>query len=480
MTNQEKSHLQLVEQEVRIERDSLGTMEIPKEAYYGIQSKRCRENFPLKGQQIHKQLIRTMGLVKYACIRANITTGSFSEDLGEVLTKACRDFILGKFDDHIIVESIQGGAGTSINMNVNEVLANRAIELLGYEKGRYDIVSPNTHVNMAQSTNDVVPTAFKTAILIMREPLINNLTNLYHTLKKKEADFDHVLTVGRTHLQDALPIRLGQEFGAYARLIQRDIRRIESAMEDFHSVNLGATALGTGLNADPKYIEAAMKELRLVTGLKMESAEHLMDGTQNTDAYVHLSGALRTCGLNLSKMANDLRLLSSGPICGLMEIKLPAMQPGSSIMPGKVNPVMAEMMNQIGLQVQGNDHVIAMASEAGQLQLNVMGPVIFKNLFESMDILTEGVGVFTERCIQGIEVNEDYCSKMVNESMVMITALNPLIGYEKSSIIAKEVLENKGSVRAVALEKGFLTEAQLDRVLQPKAMTEPGIVGRTS
>ena len=493
MSDQSKSHLQVVDEQnretlgknrspggLRVEKDALGAMEIPKEAYYGIQSRRCRENFPLKGRRIHRQLIRAMGMVKYACIKANIKTNSLPEPIGTALLDACREFKLGKFDDQIIVESIQGGAGTSINMNVNEVLANRAMEILGYEKGRYDIVSPNTHVNMSQSTNDVVPTAFKVAVLMMQEPLLINLNNLYLALKGKEREFDEILTVGRTHLQDALPIRLGQEFGAYARMVQRDVHRIEAAMEDFQSVNLGATALGTGLNADPDYIRESINELAQVTGLSLRRAEHLMDATQNTDAYVHLSGALRTAGLNLSKMANDLRLLSSGPICGLKEIRLPAVQPGSSIMPGKVNPVMAEMMNQIGFQIQGNDHVIAMASEAGQLQLNVMGPVIFKNLFESLEILTEGTKALTDRCIQGIEVNEDYCRQLVDESMVMITALNPLIGYEKSSMVAREVLEQGGSVREVVLKHGLLTESQLDRVLQPKAMTEPGVLGVTS
>lgn len=362
-------------------------------------------------------------------------------------------------------------------MNVNEILANRAIEILGGRKGAYGVVSPNTHVNMAQSTNDVVPTAFKVALLMMNEALISNLVKLYETLQRKEMEFDEIVTIGRTHLQDAIPIRLGQRFGAYAKFVKRDIERIKESVENLKTVNLGATAVGTGLNADMQYIEKAIDELALITGFDIRLAEDLIDGTQNTDTYVHVSGALRTCALNLSKMCNDLRLMASGPICGLMEIYLPAMQPGSSIMPGKVNPVIPEMMNQICFQVQGNDHAIAMASEAGQFELNVMGPVLFKSLFESMELITNGVDALVEKCIRDLRANEAHCTQQVNRSIGLVTALNPHIGYEKSAEIAKEALANKRSVRAVALEKGILTEVQLDRILKPLAMTEPGIAG---
>ncbi|SKC76789.1 aspartate ammonia-lyase [Maledivibacter halophilus] len=461
----------------RLESDSLGSLEIEENAYYGIQSRRAKENFPLSGQRIHRKLIRGMGFVKYACIEANLRTGSISKEIGEAIKKACKEFISGQYDDQIIVESIQGGAGTSINMNVNEVIANRALEILGKEKGRYDIISPNTHVNMAQSTNDVVPTAFKIAVLMMKENLINSLEELHKALQEKEREFDGIVAVGRTHLQDAIPIRLGQEFGAYARLVGRDVKRIAESMECLCSVNLGATAVGTGLNADPAYIKAAIEELRKISGMDVQLAEHLVDATQNTDCYVHLSSAIRICALNISKMCNDLRLLSSGPICGFMEIKLPPVQPGSSIMPGKVNPVMAEMMNQVCFQIQGNDHAIAMASEAGQFQLNVMAPVIFKNMFEAIEILTNGANVFTNRCIRGIEANTKQCFNQVNKSLGVITALNPHIGYEKSSEIAKEALETKRSVRELVLEKGILTDEELDMILQPQKMTEPGIAG---
>lgn len=462
---------------MRMEKDCLGTMEIPVHAYYGIQSRRAQENFPLSGQKTHSKLIWAMGLVKYACTEANIRTGSMPLDIGNAIKIACQEFTNGLYDDEVLVESIQGGAGTSINMNVNEILANRALEILGEPKGFYERVSPNTHANMAQSTNDVVPTAFKVAVLMMKDDLLKNLEHLVSALKDKSHDFDEIVTIGRTHLQDAIPIRLGQAFESYARLIQRDINRINMALEDFYYVNLGATAVGTGLNADPQYIQAAIEELGKATGMDIKLAEHLMDSTQNTDCYVHLSGALRTCALNLSKMANDLRLMASGPICGLMEIKLPAVQPGSSIMPGKVNPVMVEMMNQICFQIQGNDHAVAMASEAGQFQLNVMAPVIFKNLFESIEILSNGVKVLRERCIEGIVANKEVCNERVNNSIGLVTALNPHIGYEKSSEIAKEVLESKKSVREVVLSKGVLTEEQLDIILNPKEMTEPGIAG---
>lgn len=461
----------------RVESDSLGSLEIPANAYYGIQSKRAKQNFSLSGLRIHKQLVRAMGLVKYACIEANLRTEVMPQQIGQAIKIACTEFIDGQFDDQIIVEPIQGGAGTSINMNVNEILANRAIEILGGQKGHYNIVSPNTHVNMAQSTNDVVPTAFKIAVLMMKKNLVDSLERLQNALNEKEREFDEIVTIGRTHLQDAIPIRLGQEFGAYARLINRDINRINEAMEALYTVNLGATAVGTGLNADPAYIQAAIEELKKITHLNIRLAEHLVDATQNTDCYVHVSGAIRTCALNLSKMCNDLRLLASGPKCGLMEIKLPAVQPGSSIMPGKVNPVMVEMMNQICFQIQGNDHAIAMASEAGQFQLNVMAPVIFKNLFEAIEILTNGVNALTERCIRGIEVNREHCNELVNSSVGVVTALNPYIGYEKSSEIAKEVLSTRQTVREVVLKKGLLTEEQLDAILKPKEMTEPGIPG---
>ncbi len=463
----------------RTETDSLGSMEIPMHAYYGIQSQRASENFPLTGDRVHPQLIRAVGLVKLACLRANILTGCLPKEIGEALLHACHEFLTGRYDDQIIVESIQGGAGTSINMNVNEVLANRAIELLGYSKGRYDIISPNTHVNMAQSTNDVVPTAFKVAVLTMREQLMDSLQGLQSALAEKEQQFDDIVVMGRTHLQDAIPLRLGQEFGAYSRLIERDIKRIDEAMQGLQTINLGATAVGTGLNADPAYIELAVEKLCELTGLDLRLAEHLVDATQNTDCYVHLSGALRTCALNLSKMANDLRLMASGPMCGLMEIRLPAVQPGSSIMPGKVNPVMAEMTNQICFQIQGNDHAIAMAVEAGQFQLNVMGPVIFKNMFESIEILANGVEVLTKRCIKGIEANHEHCDHQVNNSLGTVTALNPHLGYEKSAEIAKTVLATKKNVRQVVLEKGYLTAEELDIILQPREMTEPGIAGKS-
>ncbi|OWZ84348.1 aspartate ammonia-lyase [Natranaerobius trueperi] len=461
----------------RIEVDSLGSKEIPNDAYYGIQSKRGKENFPLSGYPVHLELIKAMGKVKYASAEANVKTGKMTEKLGNTIKQACQELIDGKFNDDVIVEAIQGGAGTSINMNVNEIIANRAIELLGEEKGDYSVVSPNTHVNMAQSTNDVVPTSFKVAVLSMRQKLIEKLEELQKTLKEKEQEFDNVVKPGRTHLQDAVPIRLGQEFGAYARFVERDIKRISNAIESLKTVNLGATAVGTGLNADPKYIESAIEELRNITGFDLECGEHLVDATQNTDSYVNVSGALKVTAINLSKMANDLRMMASGPRCGLNEINLPSVQPGSSIMPGKVNPVIPEVINQICFQVAGNDHTISMASEAGQLELNVMGPVLFRNLFESIEILTNGVDILANKCIAEIEANVEYSQKQVENSIGIITALNPHLGYETSSDIAKEVLDTGRSVREVVRERDILDEEEVDRILQPKEMTEPGIAG---
>ncbi|ACB86222.1 aspartate ammonia-lyase [Natranaerobius thermophilus] len=467
-----------VKEITRVECDSLGSKEIPKDAYYGIQSKRAQENFPLSGYRVHPELIKAMGKVKYASVVANMKTGKMPNKSGEAIKQACEEMSSGKFFDAIVVEAIQGGAGTSINMNVNEILANRAIEILGHEKGDYDVVSPNTHVNMSQSTNDVVPTSFKLAVITMREDLISKLENLYQTLSKKEQEFDKVIKTGRTHLQDAVPIRLGQEFGAYARFVKRDIERISNSIEALKTVNLGATAVGTGLNADSKYINTAIEELREITGIDLEISDHLVDATQNTDAYVHVSGALKTAALNMSKMANDLRLMSSGPRCGFKEIKLPAVQPGSSIMPGKVNPVIPEVINQICFQVAGNDHTISMASEAGQLELNVMGPVLFRNMFESMEIIANGAHILSEKCIKGIEPNHDRCNELVENSIGIITALNPHIGYETASEIAKEVLETGRSVRDVILEREILTEEEIEDILDPKEMTEPGIAGK--
>ncbi|MCR6095661.1 aspartate ammonia-lyase [Salipaludibacillus agaradhaerens] len=460
---------------MRTERDLMGERQIPAHAYYGIQTVRAKENFPITGYPPHEELIKAFGYVKKAAAKANSQVGALNKTIAEVVMKAADEVIEGKFNDEFIVDSIQGGAGTSFNMNANEVIANRAIELLGGEKGDYLKVSPNTHVNMAQSTNDTFPTAIHIACLNLSHGLIHVLNELIETMTKKEDEFDHVIKMGRTHLQDAVPIRLGQEFGSYRRLLARDLARIKQSVDHLYEVNMGATAVGTGLNALPEYIEKVTKNLAEMTGMPFHRAENLVDATQNTDAYTQLSGAMKILAINLSKIANDLRLMSSGPRTGFNEINLPPRQAGSSIMPGKVNPVMCEVINQISFQVIGNDHTISLASEAGQLELNVMEPVLVFNLLQSFSILKNGIHVFKEFAVDGIEANIERCRELVENSVGIITAINPHVGYETAARIAKEAITSKRPVREICLEKGILTEEELNRILEPKEMTNPGI-----
>ena len=463
--------------ETRLEEDLLGKREVPKDSYYGIQTIRAVENFPITGQRIHPKLIKALAMVKKAAAFANMYIGILNPRIGNAIVQAASEIIAGKLLNQFIVDVIQGGAGTSINMNMNEVLANRAIEILGGEKGDYAIVHPNTHVNMSQSTNDVFPTAVKIACFQLTELLLIQLQAFEKELKKKEKEFDHIIKIGRTHLQDAVPVRVGQEFGAYARLMKRDFQRIKRAGDSLLEINLGATAIGTGLNANPNYIHEAVKKIREISGLNLKLSGNLIDTTQNTDTYVELSNALKLLALNLSKLANDIRLISSGPTAGLNEINLPAVQPGSSIMPGKVNPVIPEVINQIAFQVMGNDLTIAKASEAGQLELNVMEPVLVYNLIQSIQILKKGLKIFNMKCIQGIEVNEEHCQEMVENSISLITAITPHVGYEIASDIAKEAIKTGESIRKLAMQKGALQENDLNIILNPFEMTNPGIAG---
>ncbi len=461
----------------RTERDLLGEKNVPKEAYYGIQTMRARENFPITGYPPHKELIKAFGYVKKAAAMANRDVGVLQKKIADAIIQASEEVISGKLDDHFIVDSIQGGAGTSFNMNANEVIANRAIEILGGQKGEYLKVSPNTHVNMAQSTNDAFPTAIHIACLHLSKGLISTLEQLIETIKEKEKEFDHVLKMGRTHLQDAVPIRLGQEFGAYRRVLTRDLVRIKRSVGHLYEINMGATAVGTGLNAKPEYIEKVPVYLAEITGFPLKKAEDLVDATQNTDAYTELSSALKIMAINLSKIANDLRLMSSGPRTGINEINLPPRQPGSSIMPGKVNPVMCEVINQISFQVIGNDHTISLASEAGQLELNVMEPVLVFNLLQSFSILQNGMDVFRKYAVEGITANIERCQEMVEHSVGIITAINPHVGYEVASRVAKEAIKTNRSVREICLERGILSEEELNEILDPMEMTNPGIAG---
>ncbi|MDO7907727.1 aspartate ammonia-lyase [Paenibacillus sp. JX-17] len=462
---------------MRVEKDFLGTKEVPLDAYYGIQTMRASENFPITGQRIHPELIKAMAMVKKAAAAANMELKRLIPAKAEPIIQAADEVISGRWNDQFIVDPIQGGAGTSINMNTNEVIANRALEIAGLPKASYADISPNNHVNMAQSTNDSFPTAVHLAVLAMIDKLLVTMNELQQTFEAKAAEFDSVIKMGRTHLQDAVPIRLGQEFQAYSRVLKRDIGRVAATRTHLLSINMGATAVGTGLNADVRYISRVAEILAEISGFPLKPDEHLVDATQNTDAYTEVSAALKICMINMSKVANDIRLMASGPYAGLGELVLPARQPGSSIMPGKVNPVMCEVINQIAFQVIGNDHTICLASEAGQLELNVMEPVLVYNLLQSLEIMNNGFRVFRIHCVEGIQANVERCKDYVERSVGMITALNPHLGYEVVSRIAREAIQTGRSVRELCLLYNVLTEEELNLILDPYQMTKPGIAG---
>lgn len=462
----------------RVEYDSLGEVHVPLDCYYGVQTVRAAANFPITGYRIHPELIRALAVVKKASAEANIHIGLLSKTIGLSISQVCDEIIAGKWHDQFIIDPIQGGAGTSINMNMNEVIANRVLELLGEKKGNYKIVSPNDHVNMGQSTNDAVPTAVRIAALTLLQWTLQAYDQLYTDFQQKAKEFDHIIKMGRTHLQDAVPIRLGQEFGAYAAVIGRDRKRIEHSLENLRVINLGATAVGTGLNADQEYVRIVGETLSQIAGLELCQASDLVDATQNTDALVEVSGVLKGAVVNLSKIANDLRLMASGPKCGFNEILLPPAQPGSSIMPGKVNPVMAEVVNQVAFQVIGNDLTITLAAEAGQLELNVMGPVLVFNLLQSIDIVKNVVKVFSEQCVRRIQANVQRCEELVDQSVGIITAINPHVGYEVAARVAKKAIDTGRPVREIVIEEGILTAEELEVILNPYEMTEPGIAGR--
>lgn len=461
----------------RLEEDLIGEKEVPKNAYYGIQSVRAQENFNVTGYKINPELIVGLAQVKKAAALANAEVGLLEKEIAEAIAAAADEIIAGKLHEEFIVDPIQGGAGTSSNMNANEVIANRALEILGKEKGDYDVIHPNIHVNMSQSTNDAFPTAIHVSTIVLLDRLVKTLESLKAAMDAKGEEFDGVIKMGRTHLQDAVPIRLGQEFKAYAQVLSRDIKRIGSVHEGLLEVNLGATAVGTGLNADPEYMRLAVKKLAEFTGMPLKNAANLVDATQNTDVYVEVSSMLKVCMVSMSKIANDLRLMASGPRVGFGEITLPARQPGSSIMPGKINPVMCEVVNQVAFQVIGNDTTITLASEAGQFELNVMEPVMIFNLHESLQVMTNVLDAFREGCIEGIEANVEKGKADVEKSIGVITALNPHVGYKVASKVAKEALETGDSVRAIILRDEILSEESVDKILNAFEMTKPGIAG---
>jgi len=458
-----------------LEHDFLGEKAIPANCYYGVQTQRAVENFEITGIQISHspELVRALGYVKKAAALANTDLGIIPSQVGKAIADACDELIAGKLHDQFVVDVIQGGAGTSTNMNANEVIANRALELLGSEKGNYDLVHPNNHVNCSQSTNDAYPTSFRLALNPVLTRLMENMQILQASFAAKGAEFADVLKMGRTQLQDAVPMSLGQEFSAYATTIGEDIQRVKEAQSLVLEINMGATAIGTGINAPAEYTRLVTEYLRKLTGLPVVTSPNLIEATWDTGAYVQISGVLKRVAVKLSKICSDLRLLSSGPRCGLNEINLPKMQPGSSIMPGKVNPVIPEVVNQVAYQVIGNDLTITLAAENGQLELNVMEPVIAYNLFQSIDILTRACHILARKCVDGITANREHCRKLVENSVGIVTALNPCLGYEKTSVIAKEALETGRSVYDLVLEKKILTKEKLDEILSFENLMHP-------
>ena len=464
--------------EFRVEKDSLGEVLVPLNALYGAQSQRAIENFPITKRHIHKQMILAVGMIKKASAIANQKAELLDGRRARYIIKACDEVIEGKLDEWFITDAIQGGAGTSVNMNANEVIANRAAQMARRQIGVYDYIHPNDHVNFGQSTNDVYPSAGRVASLFMVKELLSELSLLQVSLLKKSEEFENVLKMGRTHLQDAIPIQLGQEFHAFATSITRDIKRIRVAFNDLKAVNMGATAVGTGLNADEGYKKIIVKELSHICGITLTSAKDLVDSTRNVDTFVWASSSLKTLAVNLSKMANDLRLMASGPKTGFGEIRFPERQPGSSIMPGKINPVIAEVVNQVCFNVFGNDLTILKAAEAGQLELNVFEPVLLYKIFESLETLTNACHTLRVNAIDGIEANVERCQELVDISIGTITAVAPHIGYATASRLAKQALFENRKLKEILIESKLIDPVELELILNAKTMTKPGIPGR--
>lgn len=462
----------------RMEHDLIGDREISNDCYYGVQTLRALENFEITGIPISKtpEMIKGLAYVKKAAAHANRDLGLLKPEVAEAISQACDDIIDGALHDQFPVDCIQGGAGTSTNMNANEVIANRALEILGFEKGRYDIVHPNNDVNCSQSTNDAYPTAFRIALHMAIDKVLKEMSALRHSFKNKGSEFADVLKMGRTQLQDAVPMTLGQEFNSYATTLGEDIQRLQETQTLLCEINLGATAIGTGINAPHEYPAKAAAYLRDFCKIPVTTSVDLVEATWDTGAYMQISGVLKRTAVKLSKICNDLRLLSAGPRAGLSEINLPKMQPGSSIMPGKVNPVIPEVVNQIAFRVIGSDFTITMASEAGQLELNVMEPVIAFSLFDSLALLGRGCRTLAQKCIDGITANREQCRQMVENSIGIVTALNPCIGYENSTAVAKEALDNNLSVYNLVLEKKLMSKEKLDEILSAENMMHPQFI----
>ena len=459
----------------RNESDLLGTLQVPINAYYGVQTQRAIDNFKISGQHLssYPHFIAALGMVKKAAAKTNYELGLLEENLYQKIAETCDELIAGKYHDQFPIDMIQGGAGTSVNMNANEVIANIVLEKLGKEKGDYQFCSPNDHINLSQSTNDAYPTSIKIALLNMNIELVEKLKKIVEAFRAKGKEFSKVIKMGRTQLQDAVPMTLGQEFEAFAATLEEDISKLNAYANLFVEINMGATAIGTGLNAPLGYANLCAKNLAQLSGFPIISAPNLVEATPDTGSYVIYSSAMKRLAVKLSKICNDLRLLSSGPRAGFFEINLPPMQPGSSIMPGKVNPVIPEVVNQVCYKVIGNDLTVTFASEAGQLQLNVMEPVLSHAIMESNIFLGNALDTLREKCINGITANKEVCLNMVKHSIGIVTALNPYIGYKNSTEIAKEALETGKSVYNLVLEKGVLSQEKLDEILDPENMLNP-------
>lgn len=458
---------------MRIEHDMLGEMQIDDAAYYGIHTVRAAQNFAITGVPIHAELIHALVTVKKAAAITNRGIGALEKRIADAIISACDEILSGALHEQFIVDCMQGGAGTSANMNVNEVLANRAVELLGGQKGDYSLVHPLDHVNLHQSTNDVFPTAVRIAAIRLLKPVTEQFAALQSALQEKEEEFSAVLKVGRTELQDAVPVTLGQEFGAWAQAVARDRWRLYKAEERLRQVGIGGTAVGTGINAPKKYIFTMIERLRELTGIGLARAEYMMDPIQNCDVFVEVSGLLKTAAVNLTKIANDLRLLSSGPCAGIGEISLPAVQAGSSIMPGKVNPVICEAVNQAAFQIMADDLAVTLASQAGQLELNAFLPLIAKNLFDMLDLLKSVLPIFADRCVKGIKANTEACSQKVFGSYTLATALTRYIGYDKACEAAALCLKTGRPVSEIIKEQRLLDEKTLEEAMRPDRLTAP-------
>lgn len=463
------------EKKFRVESDLLGELQVPAEAYYGVQTQRAINNYKISGKHMcdYPEYVKAIAYVKLAAAEANHELGQLPDDVADAMCRACREIIDGKFHENFVTDMVQGGAGTSVNMNANEVIANRALELMGYEKGDYQHCWPNDHCNCGQSTNDVYPTTIRLTFIEMNKQLVAALERLVASFRKKGEEFKNNIKMGRTQLQDAVPMTNGQEFTAFANTLEEEIGNLNRNVELMLEINMGATAIGTGLNAVPGYAELCTKKLAELTGENFTLGKDLVEATPDTGDYVSYSGALKRLAVKLSKICNDLRLMASGPRCGLHEINLPPMAPGSSIMPGKVNPVIPEVTNQTCFKVIGNDTTVMIAAEAGQLQLNVMEPVITQCIIESQTWLGRAMDTLRERCVDGITVNAEHNAETVRNSIGIVTALNPYIGYKNSTKIAKEALETGASVYDLVLRDKILTKEKLDAILDPKHMLDP-------